>query len=198
MNIQKASKILCARDPKLGLLIERLGILELPHSRGPYETLVEAIISQQVSTKAAATIHGRLIDLLSNDLSPASLLSKTFDELRSVGLSRQKATYLQALSEAFAKKAQRYERLHEMEDAEVIKSLTEIKGLGLWTAQMFLIFNLLREDVFPVDDLGIRRAMERSIFSPHETPSKADMSAHAEIWKPYRSVASLYLWKSVD
>ncbi len=182
----------------MGELIARLGPISLPPARSPFETLVEAIISQQVSTKAAATIYARLVRLSANELKPNRLMMYSTEELRSVGLSRQKSSYLHALAEAFAKNEERYHRLHEMDDAEVIAVLTEIKGIGVWTAQMFLIFTLLREDVFPIDDLGIRRGMERYIFSADEAPSKAAMVQRAEVWAPYRSVASLYLWRGVD
>lgn len=205
MDVHKASKYLSDKDPAMKALIDQSGELELPAPRGGFETLVEAIISQQLSTKAAATIHKRLVLLSGNEVTPARLLHLGADELRSAGLSGPKSTYLHALAEAFAKNEKRYHRLHEMEDAEVIAALTEIKGIGVWTAHMFLIFNLLREDVFPIGDLGIRKGMERFIFTGHtgspgqpEAPTHADMVKRAEVWAPYRSVASLWLWKGVD
>ncbi len=205
MDVHKAIKFLSTKDEAMATLIARLGTIELPTPRSDFHTLVEAIISQQVSTKAAATIHARLQRLAANDVSPGRILDMGTEELRSVGLSGQKSTYLHALASAFAKNAETYSRLHEMEDSEVIASLTEIKGIGLWTAQMFLIFTLLREDVFPIDDLAIRKGMERFVFTNDEgvlsetlAPTRKDMIARAELWAPYRSVASLYLWKGLD
>jgi len=198
MDVHKAGKYLSAKDPAMEKLILQTGPVVLPPPKGDFETLVEAVISQQLSTKAAATIHGRLVRLSANEVVPERITDLSVSELRGAGVSGQKAGYLHALAEAFAKDADRYSRLHEMDDAEVIESLTEIKGIGVWTAQMFLIFTLLREDVFPIGDLGIRRGMERFIFSPDEAPTKAQMTERAETWKPFRSVASLYLWKGTD
>lgn len=198
MDVHKAIKFLSIRDEAMATLIAHVGTIELPPPRSDFHTLVEAIISQQVSTKAAATIHGRLQRLAANDVSPGRILDLSTEALRSVGLSGQKSKYLHALASAFAKNAETYHRLHDMEDAEVIASLTEIKGIGIWTAQMFLIFTLLREDVFPIDDLGIRKGMERFILNEKAAPSRKDMTARAELWAPYRSVASLYLWKGLD
>jgi len=198
MDVHKAGKYLAAKDSAMKKLIRSTGPVVLPPPKGDFETLVEVVISQQLSTKAASTIHGRLVRLSANEVVPERISALSVIELREVGVSGQKAGYLHALAAAFAKNPDLYSRLHEMEDAEVIESLTEIKGIGVWTAQMFLIFTLLREDVFPIGDLGIRRGMERFIFSPDETPTKAQMTERAEIWKPFRSVASLYLWKGTD
>lgn len=198
MDVDKAIKHLTVSDVAMASLISRTGVIELPPPRGDFETLVEAIISQHLSTKAAATILGRLQRLAANEVTPHRMLSLSTEEMRSVGLSGQKAAYMHALASAFAKNADTYSRLHEMDDAAVITSLTEIKGIGVWTAQMFLIFTLLREDVFPIDDLGIRRGMERHIFAEKASPTRKEMIRHAELWAPYRSVASLYLWKGHD
>jgi DNA-3-methyladenine glycosylase II len=185
-------------------LISRTGPITIPPPKGDFETLVDAIVSQQLSIKAAATIFGRVVHLLENEVTPGTILSTPPEALRAAGLSGQKTSYMYARAEAFAKNPERYSHLHEMNDTEVIKSLTAIKGIGVWTAQMFLIFTLLREDVFPIDDLGIRRGMLNHI-TPHlagssfpERELKKMMEAHAEKWQPYRSVASLYLWKGVD
>lgn len=179
-------------------LIDKAGPLHLPAPKGSFETLAEAIVSQQLSTKAAATIHQRLVLLTENEVTPHRMLTLDVGQLRTAGLSAQKSRYLHALAEAFAKNPTRYLHMHEMDDNEAIAALTEIKGIGVWTAQMFLIFNLLREDVFPIGDLGIRRGMERYIFRPEEAPTKNEMVKRAEEWAPYRSVASLWLWKGVD
>ncbi len=204
MRIALATKHLTDIDPALDRIISRTGMISIPPPKGDFETLVDAIVSQQLSVKAAATIFGRLVLLLDHDVNPRRILSTPPEAFRATGLSGQKTGYMYALAEAFAKNSEPYSLLHEMDDAEVIYLLTQIKGIGVWTAQMFLIFTLLREDVFPIDDLGIRRGMYRHI-TPHlvgaafpEREIKKMMEAHAERWKPYRSVASLYLWKGVD
>lgn len=198
MDIHKASKILSQRDPRLAQLIARTDLPVLPPVKGAFETLVEAVVSQQVSTKAAEAVFARVRRLTANEMRPEALLAADDRGLRDAGLSRQKVRYIRALAEAFARDPERYENLHLLEDEDVVAALTEITGIGVWTAEMFLIFHLLREDVFPVGDLGIRRALARFIFSENENPDKPEMIARAEIWRPYRSVASLCLWKATD
>lgn len=198
MDIQKASTVLSQRDPVLARLIAAVDLPALPPVKGPFETLVEAVVSQQVSTKAAEAVFARVRRLTANQMKPEALLAADDRALRGAGLSRQKVRYIRALAEAFAGDPERYQNLHTCDDAEVVAALTEITGIGVWTAEMFLIFHLLREDVFPVGDLGIRRAVARYIFSENENPDKSAMIARAEIWRPYRSVASLCLWKATD
>jgi DNA-3-methyladenine glycosylase II len=197
MDILAAATHISNTDPAMAKLIGRVGTISLPEPKGDFESLVDAIVSQQLSIKAAATIHGRLVNILDRDVRPEVVLSTKADDLRKVGLSGQKTTYLYALAEAFHTRPEAYLNLARMEDDEVIKTLTAIKGIGVWTAQMFLMFNLLREDVFPVGDLGVRRAMERHFYDGVEQ-LHPKLIHRAEIWKPYRSVASLYLWKSVE
>jgi DNA-3-methyladenine glycosylase II len=134
---------------------------------------------------------------LDNDFCPDRVLTTSKESLRDAGLSGQKTKYLYALAEAFLSEPEAYENLHKLEDDEVIKRLTDIKGIGVWTAQMFLMFTLLREDVFPIGDLGIRRGMEIFLFDG-EKQEHSTLVKRAEIWKPYRSVASLALWKAQD
>ena len=179
----------------MAAIIEKIGTIEMPLPKGNFESLVDSIVSQQLSTKAAATIFKRLSLALENDITPQRVLRTDDQTLRNAGLSGQKTNYLAALSEAFIEKPKDYENLHRQTDAEVIELLTAIKGIGVWTAQMFLIFTLLREDVFPVGDLGVRRGMERLYFEG-EKQSYDVLTQRAEIWAPYRSVASLYLWQS--
>lgn len=197
MDILAASTHISNTDPAMAKLIAQVGPIGLPEPKGDFESLVDAIVSQQLSIKAAATIHGRLVNMLNRDVRPEVVLSTKAEDLRQVGLSGQKATYLYALAEAFHTQTEAYLNLAGMEDDEVIKTLTAIKGIGVWTAQMFLMFNLLREDVFPIGDLGVRRAMEHHLFEG-VTQTHPVLIERAEIWKPYRSVASLYLWKYVD
>jgi DNA-3-methyladenine glycosylase II len=197
MDILAASAHISATDPAMAKLIGRVGPISLAEPKGDFESLVDAIVSQQLSIKAAATIHGRLVQLLGRDVRPDVVLATPPEALRQVGLSGQKATYLYALAEAFQTRPEAYLHLSEMDDDSVVSTLTAIKGIGVWTAQMFLMFNLLREDVFPIGDLGVRRAMEHHLFEG-VTQTHPVLIERAEIWKPYRSVASLYLWKYVD
>jgi DNA-3-methyladenine glycosylase II len=134
---------------------------------------------------------------LDNDFCPDRVLTTSKESLRDAGLSGQKTKYLYALAEAFQSNPDAYKNLHKLENDEVIKKLTAIKGIGVWTAQMFLMFTLLREDVFPIGDLGIRRGMEIFLFDG-EKQDHSTLIERAEIWKPYRSVASLALWKAQD
>jgi DNA-3-methyladenine glycosylase II len=197
MDILAASKHIASVDPVMAHVINKVGIISLPPPQSDFENLVDAIVSQQLSIKAAATIHGRLVQLLGRDVRPEVVLATPPEALRQVGLSVQKATYLYALADAFQTRPEAYLHLSEMDDDSVVSTLTAIKGIGVWTAQMFLIFNLLREDVFPVGDLGVRRAMEHLLYDGKQQAHPV-LTERATLWKPYRSVASLYLWKFVD
>lgn len=161
--------------------------------------LCRAIIGQQLSTKAAATIFQRLTDwaLTDGGLTPAFILNCTVQEMRHVGVSPQKATYLLALSHAWTEQARRFDSLNTLPDEEVIASLTQIKGIGIWTAHMFLIFTLNRPDVFAPGDLGIKKAMER-LYGISMASSESKYVTYAQRWAPYRSLACKHLWKVLD
>ena len=164
----------------------------------PYGALVRSIVGQQLSTKAARSIYGRLTELFGGRTpTPAELLAADPEAVRSVGLSRPKVAYLRSLAEHIESGELELARLPELSDDEVSAQLTAVKGLGQWTADMFLIFHLGRPDVLPVGDLGIRRAVERAYGLP-ELPDAARLTAIAEPWRPNRSLASLYLWHSLD
>mgnify|MGYP006287255505 CR=1 FL=1 len=195
MNIDSGIKYLRKVDPDFSTVLDRAGEMNLPPAEEPFEALVNSIISQQLSTKAAATISQRVMLTLENDIKPRRVLETSAERLRMAGLSGQKTKYLKALAEAFQSNPQSYDGLHELENDEIIKRLTEIKGIGVWTAHMFLMFTLLREDVFPIGDLGIRRGMETFLFEG-EKQEHSVLIKRAEPWKPYRSVASLALWKA--
>ncbi len=192
-----------ASDPVMRRLVDERGPLdEEQRRRGrplePYGVLVRSIVGQQLSTKAARTIYERLTDLFDGRTpSPAELLAADPEEVRSVGLSRPKVAYLRSLAEHVESGELELARLSELPDEEVIEQLTAVKGLGQWTADMFLIFHLGRPDVLPVGDLGIRRAVERAYDLP-ELPDAARLTKIGEPWRPHRSLASLYLWRSLD
>jgi DNA-3-methyladenine glycosylase II len=164
----------------------------------PYGALVRSIVGQQLSTKAARTIYERLIALFGGRTpTPAELLAADPQEIRAAGLSRPKVGYLRSLAEHVRSGELELERLTELPDEEVSAQLTAVKGLGQWTADMFLIFHLGRPDVLPVGDLGVRRAVERAYGLP-DLPDAGALTEIAEPWRPNRSLASLYLWRSLD
>ena len=198
-----AVKRLAASDPVMAGLIERLGPLDLESRRrgrpaDPYGALLRSIVGQQLSTKAARSIFGRLTEMFGGRApTPEELLAADPEEVRGVGLSRPKVAYLRDLAERIVDGDLDVDRLGELEDEEVAEQLTAVKGLGQWTVDMFLIFHLGRPDVLPVGDLGIRRAVEREYGLAGE-PDAAEMERIAAPWRPQRSLACLYLWRSLD
>ncbi len=180
-------------DPDLGPLVEEHGELALDPADDPFERLVVSIVRQQVSMDAAAAIQGRLFD--SVEMTPESVAGADTEVLRDAGLSTQKARYVRNVAEAFREHG--YDRAYfaDRSDDDVRDELTEITGVGDWTAEMFLMFGLGREDVFPVGDLGIRKGMQL-LFE--ENLTRAKMRDIATRWQPYRSYASLYVWRAYE
>ena len=190
-------------DPVLGALVKAHGPLsEEQRKRGrpaeAYGALLRSIVGQQLSTKAARTIYERLIGLYDGQTpAPEQIVATNPEELRGMGLSRAKAAYLHSLARHVIDGELELDRLTELEDDEVMAQLTAVKGLGPWTAHMFLLFHLGRPDVLPVGDLGVRRAVELA-YGLEDLPTPAELERIAEPWRPYRSLASLYLWRSLD
>jgi DNA-3-methyladenine glycosylase II len=190
-------------DEKLARLIDEHGRLKVESRvRGrpaeAYGALLRAIVGQQLSVAAARTIYGRFTDLFGGHTpTPEELLNVDPDALRGVGLSRAKANYVRSLAEHVVSGELELDRLDELPDEEVARELLAVKGLGQWSVDMFLMFHLGRPDVLPVGDLGIRRAVER-LYGLETLPSAAELEALGERWRPYRSLASLYLWESLD
>lgn len=186
-------------DPVLGQIITGCGPCTLqPRDLDPLVMLCRSIVYQQLSGKAAGTIMRRFLGLYEPDaLTPEILLQTTADTLRGIGLSRQKITYLYDLAGKVQDGTLRLAALPTCSDAEVIQQLTHVKGIGRWTAEMFLIFALGRPDVFPVDDLGIRKAIQRA-YGYKRMPAPGTMHRHARKWVPYRSLATWYLWRSLE
>jgi DNA-3-methyladenine glycosylase II len=184
-------------------LVEQHGSLSVEERRrgrpaDAYGTLIRSIVGQQLSTKAAATIFGRVLDLFGGEVpAPKQLIGADPDALRAAGLSRAKVAYLRDLAERVEDGDLDFDHLTELSDEQVSEQLTAVKGLGQWTADMFLIFHLGRPDVLAVGDLGIRRAVERAYVLP-EIPDAATLTRIAEPWRPYRSLGCLYLWASLD
>jgi DNA-3-methyladenine glycosylase II len=159
----------------------------------PFEALVRAIAGQQISTSAAAAIYGRLVTLAGDPLTPAGVLVHSPDELRAVGLSGRKVVYLRDLAERAADGRLELDRLDELADDEVRTQLVAVAGIGQWSADMFLLFQLHRPDVFPAGDLGLRKAVQLLDGLDH-TPTERNAAARAERWRPYRSLATRYLF----
>jgi DNA-3-methyladenine glycosylase II len=191
-------------DPVLGALIAQLGPDDPARARDGrpsdhYGALVRAIVSQQLSTKAADAILGRLTGRFGGRTpTPQEILADDPEELRAAaGLSRAKVGFLRSLAEHVSSGELELERLDELPDAEVTAELVAVKGLGPWTADMYLMFHLGRPDVLPVGDLGIRRAVQRA-YGLAELPDAAELSRIAEPWRPHRTLACRYLWRSLD
>ena len=189
------------QDPVLGAIIKKHGPCGLGEARTRFDhfaMLVRAIVFQQLSTKAATTIHGRLIaSLPGGTLTPQALAAITDEQMRAAGISRQKAGYLKDLCAKVSSGAVPLDSLEAMSDEEVITALTQVKGIGRWSAEMFLIFRLQRPDVLPLGDLGILNAIQK-LYRLRKKPTAARMTKLGEAWKPYRSVASWYLWRSLE
>jgi DNA-3-methyladenine glycosylase II len=200
---RKAIRALSDADPVLGALIEACGKLPdaregRPDSDDHYGALLRAIVGQQLSVSAARSIYNRLLDRFDGrPPTPERVLEDEPEELRAaVGLSRAKIGYLRSLAEHVLSGELELELLDELDDEQVIAELVAVKGLGVWSAHMFLMFQLERPDVLPVGDLGIRRAMER-VYSLEELPDPETMERLAERWRPHRTLACRYLWRSL-
>ncbi len=195
--ISSATAYLSDRDPIMANALERVGPCTLIPNPQLFETLVDAIISQQISVKAADAIMGRLRAALHAEahgtISPEALLSLEEDTLRAVGLSPQKVRYIRDLTERVTSGQLELERLSELDDEAVITELVKVKGIGRWTAEMMLIFSLARPDVLPVDDLGFMEGV-REAYSLEARPTPKEMRARGEEWRPYRTFATWYMW----
>ncbi len=195
--------LLSCGDPTMASLVETIGPLSVEERRrgrpdDAYGALVRSIVGQQLSTAAARTIYGRLTELFDHrPPTPEELLAADEETLRACGLSRRKVSYLRDLARHVLEGDLDLPSLRELPDDEVASRLVAVKGLGRWSADMFLMFYLGRADVLPVGDLGIRRAAERSYSLP-AMPSPDELRALAEPWRPHRTLACLYLWQSLD
>jgi DNA-3-methyladenine glycosylase II len=194
-----ARRHLARRDPILRDLMRVHGKCGLADAQNadPFGALMKAIVSQQLSTKAAHTIYGRLIALFDGPPTPRALAALTDAQLRGVGLSGQKLRYMRDLAAKVHDGSLPLHALDAMTDADVIAALTQVKGIGRWTAEMFLMFRLHRPDVLPVDDLGIVKAVQKA-YGLRKTPSPDRLNRIGEAWRPYRSVACWYLWRSLN
>jgi DNA-3-methyladenine glycosylase II len=194
---REAEEHLSTVDPVMRALVARHAPCRLQRDRVLFEGLLGAIVSQQLSVKAARTIFGRFKDLFPNGITPEAVLETPVETLRGVGFSRAKAAYAHDLAAHVLDGRLELDRLDELSDDDVIAELTAVKGIGRWTAEMILMFDLARPDILPVDDLGIREGFRRAYDLP-ERPNAAEMTRIAEPWRPYRSVASWYLWRVLE
>ncbi len=196
--ITSATAYLRDVDPIIAKAIERVGPCTLVPNPQFFETLVDAIISQQISVKAADAIMGRLRAVLHAEaegkISPHALLTLEEDTLRAVGLSPQKMRYIRDLTERVVNGELDLEQISELDDEEVISELVKVKGIGRWTAEMMLIFALGRPDVLPVDDLGFLEGV-REAYALETRPTPKEMRVRGELWRPYRTFATWYMWK---
>lgn len=194
--MRHAIRHLKASDPILCQIIQRVGPYAITYSKPEFATLVRSIVYQQLSGKAAATICNRLLQAAGR-LTPSSILTLTEEELRAVGLSNQKMKYIRDLAEKTHQRVIRFRQLDGLPDEGVIEHLICVKGVGVWTAHMFLIFALQRPDILPVGDLGIQSAIKRA-YGLDALPKPIEVLEIAKPWRPYASVASWYLWRSLE
>jgi DNA-3-methyladenine glycosylase II len=185
------------KDRKLAKIIDNIGRYNLTITKNPYESLIEAIITQQLSGKAADSISRKFRAIYGRFPKPTDVLKTSDAELRKAGLSYMKISYIKDLSNKVESKQLRLANMKNLTDEEIIAELTLVKGIGRWTAEMFLIFSLGRQDVLPVGDLGLKKGIQR-LYSMTELPEKEQMEKMAEKWRPYRSVATWYLWRSLN
>lgn len=196
MTIHKGLGFL-RKDPILSTIIDSVGDYTLKKRNHHFAVLVESIISQQLATNAAEAIFQRFKNLYPKFPTAGEILSTRRTKLRSVGLSGMKIEYLKDLARYIEEGKLNMRSLSKMNDEDVISHLTQVKGIGRWTAEMFLIFSLGRHDVFPVGDLGLRKGVQMA-FSLPDLPKPKDAEKLGERWKPYRSIATWYLWKSLQ
>ena len=193
---QKAKKTLSAKDKKLSKIIESYPNDFLFSKSDPFFTLARSIVGQQISVKAAQSVWDRL-EIKIKKIKPEIILKTHSSTLKSVGLSRQKVKYLKNLANAFIEKKIKINLWDKMNDEEIVQDLTQIKGIGRWTAEMFLIFNLCRADIFPLDDIGMIKGLCK-LYKISYPAEREKVIKIGKKWKPYRSVATWYLWRSLD
>jgi DNA-3-methyladenine glycosylase II len=195
--MQKAIHHLRRSDPVLAGIIDRVGDYRIEFRDPDFETLVKSIVYQQLSGRVANVIFGRLARAVGGKITPENILKLRPARMRAVGLSGQKTEYIRDLARHTRDGRLRFEELPELPDEEVMARLTAVKGIGVWTAHMFLIFALRRHDVLPTGDLGIRNAI-RKAYGLEALPLPGEIESMAERWRPFCTVASWYLWRSIE
>ena len=193
----KAKKVLSKRDPILRKIINKFNKGYLTSRKDPFFSLCRTIIGQQISTKAADSIWSKFEIKCKKKIVPETVLKLTSSSLKSAGLSRQKITYLKNIAKSFKNKSFNMRNLKKMNDDLAIDYITQLKGLGVWSAQMFLMFNLNRPDIFPTQDIGLIRAISKN-YKTSYPPSKRFLNRISKIHSGYRSVFTWYMWRSID
>jgi len=184
-------------DPILRHIIARVGPCRIEYGLPVFHSLAESIVYQQLNGRAAETIFDRFTALAGDPVTPAGILKLTELQMRAVGISKQKSSYLRDMAERTARGELNFGNLHELSDEEVIQHLTQVKGVGTWTAQMFLMFTLRRPNILPTGDFGVQMAIKKH-YNKRKLPKPLQMEKLARPWEPYRSVACWYLWRSLD
>jgi DNA-3-methyladenine glycosylase II len=192
----RAKRALARRDPVMGGIMRAHPKVFLTPRGEPFFTLARAIVGQQISVKAAQSVWNRLVACV-GQMTPRGVLARPRPELRACGLSDRKTEYIADLAQHFANGSIHVNRWPEMTDDEIIAELVQVRGIGRWTAEMFLMFNLLRPDVFPLDDLGLQKGIRIAYFNGRKV-SLRTMTRLGDAWRPWRSVATWYLWRSLD
>jgi DNA-3-methyladenine glycosylase II len=194
-GIKKLSSI----DIRLKTFLQKFSVPVLPIEKNYFWSLCRSVIYQQISGKAAKKISDRYLSLFDQDvkMTPADVLEIDIEKIHKVGISRQKSSYIKNIADAFNNNIINEKKISELDDQEIIKQLTSIKGVGRWTAEMFLIFTLRRTDVFPVTDLGVQKGFQ-IFYSLDSLPTIEMMNQKSESWRPYRTIMSLYLWYAVE
>jgi DNA-3-methyladenine glycosylase II len=195
--MRKAINHLKKSDPVLAAIIERVGPFRMEFGEPVFHSLAEAIVYQQLNGKAAVTIFKRFAALAGEPVTPEGILKLTPEKMRAVGLSKQKSSYLFDMAHRASRGELDFTRLAEMTDKEVIEHLTQVKGVGVWTAHMFLMFTLKRPNVLPTGDFAVQMAIKKH-YKKRKLPKPLQMEKIARQWEPYRSIACWYLWRSLD
>jgi len=193
----RAKRALARRDPVMGAIMRAHPKVFLARRGDPFLTLARAIVGQQISVKAAQSVWDRVVACVGGDVTPERVLLRERPLLRACGLSDRKTEYIADLAQHFANGSIHLHRWPEMSDEEVIAELVAVRGIGRWTAEMFLMFSLLRPDVFPLDDLGLQKGIRVAYFRNRKV-ALSTMRKLGESWRPWRSVATWYLWRSLD
>ena len=195
--MRKAVIHLKKSDPVLRSIIERVGPCRMEFGPAEFSSLAEAIVYQQLNGKAAVTIFKRFAELAGAPVTPEGILKLSNEQLRAVGLSKQKSAYLKDLAAKTAAGLLDFSRLPDLSDEQVIQHLTQVKGIGVWTAHMFLIFSLRRPNILPTGDYGVQMAVKKH-YRKRKLPKPLEMEKIARAWEPYRSIACWYMWRSLD
>lgn len=195
--MRKAILHLKKSDPVMRAIIEQVGPCKMQFGEPKFHSLAEAIVYQQLNGKAAVTIFKRFAALAGDPLTPAGILKLKPEQMRSAGLSKQKTSYLFDMAERANRGQLDFSRLPDLSDDEVVAHLTQVKGVGVWTAQMFLMFTLRRPNILPTGDFGVRTAIKKH-YNKRNLPKPEQMEKIAKPWEPYRSIACWYLWQSLD